>query len=99
MLSSTKVFSKDNKFKYSKGDISLADLKEIECSACPSEGSCAGLFTANTMSTAIEALGMALPGDSSIPAPDGRKVEASRKAGEAVMNLLEKEFPRITVPN
>ena len=74
---------------YSKGNISLDDLRQIECAACPGEGSCAGLFTANTMSTAIEALGMALPGDASIPAVDDRKLQAAHQAGEAVMGLLE----------
>jgi dihydroxy-acid dehydratase len=75
---------------YSKGSISLEDLREVECAACPGAGSCAGLFTANTMSSAIEALGMTLPGDASIPAVDGRKLQAARHAGEAVLNLMER---------
>ena len=57
----------------------------------PGEGSCAGLFTANTMSTAIEAMGMSLPGDASIPGADPRKVEESRRAGQALMRLLEED--------
>ena len=76
---------------YSKGDMSLDDLKDLECHACPGEGSCAGLFTANTMSTAIEALGMSLPGDASIPAVDPRKVEESRQAGQTLLRLLEED--------
>ena len=76
---------------YAKGDISLDQLKELERHACPGEGSCAGLFTANTMSSAIEALGMSLPGDASIPAADPRKVEESRRAGETLMRLLEED--------
>ena len=73
---------------YSKGNISLDDLYKIEGAACPGAGSCAGLFTANTMSAAIEALGMAVPGDASIPAVDGRKEVWAHRAGSSVMNLL-----------
>ena len=53
---------------HSKGRISDADLKDIECAACPGAGSCGGMFTANTMSSTIEAMGMSLPGASSEPA-------------------------------
>jgi dihydroxy-acid dehydratase len=75
--------------KFSKGVISREDLHDIESVACPGAGSCAGLFTANTMSSAIEALGMTLPGDASIPAVDKRKTQIAYRAGEAVMNLLK----------
>ena len=75
---------------YSKGSISQEELREVECAACPGAGSCAGLFTANTMSSAIEALGMSLPGDASIPAEDDRKLPAARQAGEAVLGLMER---------
>ena len=74
---------------HSRGSISDAELDELERVACPGEGSCAGLFTANTMSSAIEALGMSLPGDASIPAVDPRKTEECQRAGEAVLGLLE----------
>jgi dihydroxy-acid dehydratase len=67
-------------------------LKELECQACPGEGSCAGLFTANTMSTAIEMMGMSLPGDASIPAIDPRKVDEARRAGGTLMRLLEEDL-------
>jgi len=73
---------------YTKGSITLGELGDIERLSCPGAGSCAGLFTANTMSSAIEALGMTLPGDASIPAVDRRKRRAAVSAGEAVMNLL-----------
>jgi len=73
---------------HSKGTMSDEDLAELERSACPGEGSCAGLFTANTMSSAIEALGMSLPGDASIPAVDIRKVEECQLAGEAALRLV-----------
>ena len=74
---------------HATGDMTLDQLHDLECRACPGEGSCAGLFTANTMSTAIEALGMSLPGDASIPGADSRKVEESRRAGQTLMRLLE----------
>ena len=74
---------------YSKGTMSGADLEALEGCACPGAGSCAGLFTANTMAAAIEALGMSLPGAASIPAVDPRRMETSRRAGEVVLNLLE----------
>jgi dihydroxy-acid dehydratase len=75
---------------YSKGRITEKDLGELERVACPGEGSCAGLFTANTMSTAMEALGIALPRDASIPAVDARKRENARRAGIAAVELLRK---------
>ena len=76
---------------YAKKDMSLDELRDLERHACPGEGSCAGLFTANTMSTAIEALGMSLPGDASIPATDPRKSDLSRQAGQALMRLLAED--------
>ena len=76
---------------YSKKDVSLEQLRDLERHACPGEGSCAGLFTANTMSTAIEAMGMSLPGDASIPGADPRKVEESRRAGQTLMRLLAED--------
>ncbi len=77
---------------YAKGDMTLEQLTELERSACPGEGSCAGLFTANTMATAIEAMGMSLPGDASMPAIDPRKVDEAREAGIAIMKLLEEDL-------
>ena len=77
---------------YAKGSISRDQLHDLECSACPGEGSCAGLFTANTMSSAIEVLGMSLPGDASIPAVDSRKMEESRQAGQTVLRMLEEDL-------
>lgn len=77
---------------YAKGNMSLEDLRALECVACPGEGSCAGLFTANTMSTAIEIMGMSLPGDASIPAVDPRKVDEARQSGTTLMRLLEEDL-------
>src|SRR5438128_7233481 len=69
------------------GTITENELGEIERRACPSEGSCAGMFTANTMASVSEALGMALPGSSSAPAPDARRDDLAFQSGEAVMRL------------
>jgi dihydroxy-acid dehydratase len=77
---------------YATGDMSLEDLTALECVACPGEGSCAGLFTANTMSTSIEVMGMSLPGDASIPAIDPRKLGEARDVGRTLMRLLEEDI-------
>ncbi len=77
---------------YAKGSITRDELTALECVACPGEGSCAGLFTANTMSTAIEIMGMSMPGDASIPAIDPRKVDEARKAGSTLLRLLEEDI-------
>ena len=75
---------------HARGKMSLEELTGLEHAACPGAGSCAGLYTANTMAAAIEALGMSLPGTASIPALDERRQEASVSSGAAVMNLLAK---------
>ena len=77
---------------YAKGDMSLEDLTALECVACPGEGSCGGLFTANTMSTCIEVMGMSLPGDASAPAIDPRKLGEARDVGRTLMRLLEEDI-------
>ncbi|MGA7922989.1 MAG: dihydroxy-acid dehydratase [Thermoplasmata archaeon] len=64
-------------------------LAKLERSACPGAGTCAGLFTANTMAACAEALGVALPGDATVPAEEPARVEAGRRAGSAVMNALD----------
>jgi len=74
---------------HAAGAMSDEDLRGIECNACPSEGSCAGMFTANTMASVAEALGMSLPGSSSAPAPDSRRDDFAFESGRAVMRLLE----------
>ena len=69
-----------------------AELTEMEELACPGCGSCAGMFTANTMNCLMDALGMALPGNGTIPASDSRRVQLARKAGEQIMRLLAKNI-------
>src|SRR6476660_9165237 len=74
---------------FAAGNIDAAELKAIEDKACPTEGSCAGMFTANTMASIGEALGMSLPGSASAPAVDRRRDDFARASGEAVIRLLE----------
>jgi len=70
------------------GKMSEDELGEIEREACPGEGACGGMFTANTMSSIAEALGMSLPGSASPPAIDSRRDDDAQRAGAAVVNLL-----------
>ncbi len=69
--------------------LSDEELALIERNACPTEGSCAGMFTANTMASAAEALGMSLPNSASVPAVDPRRDELAYESGRAVVALLE----------
>ncbi len=77
---------------HAKGDLSLIEVKQIEDTAIPGPGSCGGMYTANTMASAIEALGMSLPGSSAQNAVSQHKVEDCQRAGAAVMQLLEKDI-------
>jgi dihydroxy-acid dehydratase len=70
------------------GTITEEELGAIERNACPGEGACGGMFTANTMSSIGEALGLSLPGSASAPAVDRRREDDARRAGEAVVNML-----------
>jgi dihydroxy-acid dehydratase len=72
------------------GKISQADLDDIERNACPGEGACGGMFTANTMASVGEALGMSLPGSASPAAVDRRRDEYAFRSGEAVVELLRR---------
>ena len=73
---------------HAAGTIDDQELHDIEVKACPGEGACGGMFTANTMSSIAEALGMSLPGSASPPAIDSRREVDARLAGEAVVGLL-----------
>lgn len=77
---------------HSEGTISDDELLRIEQNACPGAGSCAGMFTANTMASVGEAIGMSLPGSASVPAVDSRLEDYARKSGEAVVALLEADI-------
>ena len=85
--------------KIAKGELSREELDGIERYACPGPGSCAGMFTANTMNCLTEALGMALPGNGTIPAVDGRRKELAREAGRRIMQLLEKNICPLDIIN
>jgi dihydroxy-acid dehydratase len=75
-----------------QGKISEAELEEIETAACPGCGSCSGMYTANTMNCLTEAVGMALPGNGTIPAVDSRRTHLATEAGKQIMALLEKDL-------
>lgn len=73
--------------KFEKGDINEAELKDIECNACPSGGSCSGMFTANSMNTLMEAMGIALPGNGTIPALTPEREVLLRAAAKRVCEI------------
>ncbi len=77
---------------HSRGDMDLIELKQIEETAIPGPGSCGGMYTANTMASAIEALGMSLPGSSAQNAVSEEKREDCVRAGAAVLKLLEEDI-------
>jgi len=74
---------------YAAGRIDAAALDALERAACPGAGTCAGLYTANTMASCAEALGMALPGDAAIPTLDPARIDHSVRVGEAALRVLE----------
>jgi len=78
--------------KVAKGLMSEAELKEIEEVACPGCGSCSGMFTANTMNCLSEALGMALPGNGTIPATYAQRMTLAFEAGQKIMSVLSKKL-------
>jgi dihydroxy-acid dehydratase len=77
---------------FNKGEIDEKELHDIECSACPGPGSCGGMYTANTMASAIEAMGMSLPFNASISAIAGKKEIETKKAGSMVIDLMRSEI-------
>jgi dihydroxy-acid dehydratase len=72
------------------GEMTEDDMREMERSVCPTCGSCAGMFTANTMNCVLEALGLALPGNGAIPAVYSERVRLAKDAGRAIMSLIER---------
>ncbi len=78
--------------QYNRQAIDGEQLYEVECHACPGAGSCGGMYTANTMASAIEAMGMSLPGSSSNPAATELKLADCSRAGVAVVELLRKDI-------
>lgn len=81
--------------QYHDGRMTEEELHKVECSACPGAGSCGGMYTANTMASAAEALGISLPGSSSTPAISPGKAAECAEAGKTVIELLRKGiYPR-----
>ena len=75
---------------FAKCQISIDELMDMEKAACPGEGACSGMFTANTMASAIEAMGMSIPGAASIPAVDNRNLDVAHQAGQHIYSMLER---------
>jgi dihydroxy-acid dehydratase len=82
---------------YHQGLITLEELKEIEEVACPTCGSCAGLFTANSMNCITEALGMALPGNGTIISTSPQRVELAKEAGRMILKLLQQDIKPLDI--
>jgi dihydroxy-acid dehydratase len=75
--------------RYSKSEIGVEQLRDLECNACPGPGSCAGMFTANTMNNLSEALGMSLPFNGSIPAVFSERIRLGKETGKQIVNLVQ----------
>jgi len=82
---------------YNAGKITEDELKELERTGCPGEGSCSGMFTANSMNCLCEAIGMALPGNGTILAVNPKRQELYRAAGKQIMALIEKDIKPLDV--
>ncbi|MCU0821096.1 MAG: dihydroxy-acid dehydratase [Spirochaetes bacterium] len=89
-VSVTQVFEAVGKVASKK--MTMGELAKLECCACPGAGSCAGLFTANSMNCLSEALGMALPYNGTIPAVMADRVRLAKETGKAIMNLVKKNI-------
>ncbi len=86
--------------KYNAGQINEDELKDLEENGCPTCGSCSGMFTANSMNCLMEVLGLALPGNGTILATDPSRLKLVQKAGEIIMDLVDKDIkPRDIVNN
>jgi dihydroxy-acid dehydratase len=79
------------------GKITEAQLNELECTGCPTQGSCSGLFTANSMNCLAEAIGMALPGNGTIPAVDPRRQDLYKAVGRQIMELVRKDLKPLDI--
>ncbi|MDD6328037.1 MAG: dihydroxy-acid dehydratase [Eubacteriales bacterium] len=77
---------------YAAGTMSEEDVYEMECKTCPTCGSCSGMYTANSMNCLTEALGMGLPGNGTIPAVYSERLKLAKRAGYAVMEMVEKDI-------
>jgi dihydroxy-acid dehydratase len=78
--------------KVKQGQMGEAELSDLECKACPGCGSCSGMFTANSMNCLSESIGLALPGNGTVPAVTAERVRLAKRAGALVMDLLKKDI-------
>ena len=85
--------------QHAEGKMTDEELYEIECEACPSGGSCSGMFTANSMNTLCEAMGIALPGNGTILAMTPERIELVKKAARRVVEMAKAEDPRFKMKN
>jgi dihydroxy-acid dehydratase len=83
--------------QYNAGKISEADLKELECTGCPTQGSCSGMFTANSMNCLCEAIGMALPGNGTILAVDPKRQDLYKATGRQILDLIQKDLKPLDI--
>ncbi len=85
--------------EFNDGKITEAELKEIECEACPSGGSCSGMFTANSMNTLCEAMGIALPGNGTILAMTPERIELVKKAAKRIVEMAKADDEKYNLRN
>jgi dihydroxy-acid dehydratase len=85
--------------QFNAGKIDEEQLKELERTACPGQGSCSGMFTANSMNCLCEAIGMALPGNGTILAVDPKRQELYKAAGKQILTLIEKDIKPLDIIN
>jgi dihydroxy-acid dehydratase len=85
--------------EFNAGKIDENQLKVLECTACPGEGSCSGMFTANSMNCLCEAIGIALPGNGTILAVDPKRQQLYKAAGKQIMTLIEKDIKPLDIIN
>ena len=78
--------------QFRAGNIDEAELKAVECNSCPGAGSCGGMYTANSMSSAIEAMGMSLPYSSTMAAEDEEKAESTAKSAEVLVEAIKQQI-------
>ena len=83
--------------QFNAGKITEEELKELECTGCPTQGSCSGMFTANSMNCLSEAIGMALPGNGTILAVDPKRQDLYKAAGHQIIELVKKDIKALDV--
>jgi dihydroxy-acid dehydratase len=83
--------------EFNAGKITEEQLKELECAACPAQGSCSGMFTANSMNCLCEAIGMALPGNGTILAVNPKRQQLYKQAGKQILTLIERDIKPLDI--